>query len=95
MARASAVAYGLIGLVGDAEWSLALVGPYGAGHRGPAYWGKADIKRLMRGERLGKPTVSELLEAASGKTVAPAIARPTKPDERPGDSTPDFIPSPA
>jgi cell division protease FtsH len=54
-----------------------------------------DIKRLMRGERLGKPTVSELLEAASGKTVAPPAARPTRADERPGDSTPDFVPSPA
>jgi cell division protease FtsH len=54
-----------------------------------------DIKRIMRGERLGKPTVSELLEAASGKTVAPPAARPSRPDELPGGGTPDFVPSPA
>jgi cell division protease FtsH len=54
-----------------------------------------DIKRLMRGERLGKPTVSELLEAASGKTVAPPAARPKPVDRLPGDDTPDFVPSPA
>ena len=39
-----------------------------------------EIKRLMRGERLGKPTVSELLEAAAQagktKTAAPDSNRP-------------------
>ena len=36
--------------------------PYGAGHRGPAYWGKADIKRLMRAYlcEVGLSTSSQL-----------------------------------
>jgi cell division protease FtsH len=56
-----------------------------------------EIKRLMRGERLGKPTVSELLEAAAhagkDKTVAPA----PKPLRDPDEGTPDtgMYPQPA
>jgi cell division protease FtsH len=60
-----------------------------------------DVKRLMRGENLGKPTVSELLQAAAnaahGKTAAPESNRPA-----PGGKEPDFggagegvMPSPA
>ena len=55
-----------------------------------------DIKRLMRGERLGKPTVSELLEAAAqsgkDKTVAPAPKPLRGPEEEPGSG---MLPSPA
>jgi cell division protease FtsH len=55
-----------------------------------------DIKRLMRGERLGKPTVSELLEAAaeSGKSkiAAPAPKPLRNPEEEPGSG---MLPSPA
>jgi cell division protease FtsH len=56
-----------------------------------------EIKRLMRGERLGKPTVSELLEAAAqsgkDKTIAPA----PKPLRDPDEGTPDtgMYPQPA
>lgn len=55
-----------------------------------------DINRLMRGERLGKPTVSELLEAAAesgkAKTVAPAPKPLRGPEEEPGSG---MLPSPA
>ncbi|MCI0365410.1 MAG: ATP-dependent zinc metalloprotease FtsH [Phycisphaerales bacterium] len=55
-----------------------------------------DIKRLMRGERLGKPTVSELLEAASAsgkdKTVAPAPKPLRGPEEEPDSG---MMPQPA
>jgi cell division protease FtsH len=55
-----------------------------------------DVKRLMRGERLGKPSVSELLEAAaeSGKTktVAPTPKPLRGPEEEPGQG---MLPSPA
>jgi cell division protease FtsH len=60
-----------------------------------------EIKRLMRGERLGKPTVAELLQqatdSAKGKTVAPDSNRPA-PTPRPGaekDDTGGMMPSPA
>ncbi len=58
-----------------------------------------DVKRIMRGDRLDKPTVSELLQAAAnaaqGKTAAPESNRPA-----PGGKAPDFpsegvMPSPA
>jgi cell division protease FtsH len=61
-----------------------------------------DVKRIMRGDRLDKPTVSELLQAAAnaahgggGKTQAPESNRPA-----PGGKEPDFpsegvMPSPA
>jgi cell division protease FtsH len=55
-----------------------------------------EVKRLMRGERLGKPTVAELLEAASNpKPNAPVS--PAKP-ARPSSEEPDtggMMPSPA
>jgi len=60
-----------------------------------------DVKRLMRGESLGKPTVSELLQAAAnaahGKTAAPESNRPApggkqREFEGPGEGV---MPSPA
>jgi cell division protease FtsH len=58
-----------------------------------------EVKRLMRGERLGKPTVSELLqqatESAKGKTLAPDSNRPA-PIPRPEEpDTGGMMPSPA
>src|SRR5690606_22862648 len=57
-----------------------------------------DIKRLMRGERMDKPTVSELLEAAaqSGRTksAAPENNRPA-PTPRPDEDAGGMLPSPA
>lgn len=57
-----------------------------------------DIKRLMRGERMDKPTVSELLEAAaqSGRTksAAPENNRPA-PQPRPDEDAGGMLPSPA
>ncbi len=56
-----------------------------------------DIKRIMAGERLDKPTIAELLEAEDAKSAKgnkPYGARPSAPpvgDEPPGDA----IPSPA
>jgi cell division protease FtsH len=55
-----------------------------------------EVKRLMRGERLGKPTVSELLEAAAhsgkDKIAAPAPKPLRGPEEEPGSG---MLPSPA
>jgi cell division protease FtsH len=57
-----------------------------------------DVRRLMRGERLGKPTVGELLEAAansgSGKSAAAAPKPLRSPDEGRED-TGGMMPSPA
>ena len=52
-----------------------------------------DVDRLMKGERIEKPTVAELLSAEAAKTtLPPATAKPT---EEPGDDLPDIMPSPA
>ncbi|HRP63059.1 MAG TPA: ATP-dependent zinc metalloprotease FtsH, partial [Phycisphaerales bacterium] len=52
-----------------------------------------DVKRIMRGERLDKPTIAELLEAES--TPSPPT-RPRSPQPRPGEEPPaDAVPSPA
>lgn len=52
-----------------------------------------DVKRIMRGERLTKPTIAELLEAES---PPPPSARPRSTPPRPGEEPPgDAIPSPA
>jgi cell division protease FtsH len=57
-----------------------------------------DVKRIMRGERLDKPTVSELLQAAAdsahGKTQAPTSNRPA-PGGREQDFGEGVMPSPA
>ncbi len=53
-----------------------------------------DVKRIMRGDRLDKPTVSELLQAAAnaahGKTAAPESNRPA-----PGGKETDFAGGPS
>ncbi len=51
-----------------------------------------EVHKLMRGESLGKPTISELLAAEARKTAAatPALARDTEPGLPPGT-----MPSPA
>ena len=55
-----------------------------------------EVKRLIRGERLDKPTVAELLEAEAAKpaqNIPPA--QPAK-DDQPGEEpTGDVMPSPA
>ena len=52
-----------------------------------------DVDKLMKGERIEKPTVAELLSAEAAKTtLPPATAKPT---EEPGDDLPDIMPSPA
>lgn len=52
-----------------------------------------DVKRIMRGERLDKPTIAELLEAES---TPPPAARPRSTQSRPGEEPPgDAVPSPA
>lgn len=53
-----------------------------------------DIKRIMRGERLDKPTIAELLDAESRKPEA--RGRASKPQAKPDEDTPpDAVPSPA
>ena len=52
-----------------------------------------DVDKLMKGERMEKPTVAELLSAEAAKTTLP-IASST-PIEGPGDDLPDIMPSPA
>ncbi|MEM7230147.1 MAG: ATP-dependent zinc metalloprotease FtsH [Planctomycetota bacterium] len=54
-----------------------------------------DIDRLMKGERLDKPTVAELLQAEAAKSAPPAPT-PTPTDDRP-DEEPSggMMPSPA
>ncbi|MAC18742.1 MAG: hypothetical protein CMJ23_03515 [Phycisphaerae bacterium] len=52
-----------------------------------------DVDRLMKGERIEKPTVAELLSAeASKSTLPPPSATPTT---EPGDDLPGIMPSPA
>ncbi|MBL9147171.1 MAG: ATP-dependent zinc metalloprotease FtsH [Phycisphaerae bacterium] len=41
---------------------------------------KDDVDRLMRGERIDKPTVAELLAAETAKPAKPAVAPPPKPE---------------
>ncbi|MFO0874711.1 MAG: ATP-dependent zinc metalloprotease FtsH [Phycisphaerales bacterium] len=54
---------------------------------------REDVDRLLRGERLDKPTVAELLGAEMAKPARPARPAPSvKPDDEPG---PGIIPSPA
>jgi cell division protease FtsH len=54
-----------------------------------------DIKRIMAGERLDKPTIAELLEAEAGAKPAQPTKRPI-PGTRPGDEPPpEALPSPA
>jgi len=52
-----------------------------------------DVNRLMKGDRLEKPTVAELLSQEASKTAPPPS--PAKPTEDPGDDLPDIMPSPA
>jgi len=56
----------------------------------------AEVEKLMRGEPLGKPTVSDLLAAESGKSSRPPSV-PTAPasDDRASDLGPGMLPSPA
>ena len=52
-----------------------------------------DVDQLMKGERIEKPTVAELLSAEAAKsTLPPPSAKPT---EEPGDDLPGIMPSPA
>ena len=52
-----------------------------------------DVDQLMRGERIEKPTVAELLSMEAAKTdPPPATAKPT---EDSGDDLPGIMPSPA
>ncbi len=52
-----------------------------------------DVDKLMKGERIEKPTVAELLSAEAAKTTLPPAT--SKPTEEPGDDLPDIMPSPA
>ena len=52
-----------------------------------------DVDRLMKGERLEKPTVAELLSQEASKTAPPPT--PPKPADDPEDDLPDILPSPA
>jgi cell division protease FtsH len=56
-----------------------------------------DVKRIMRGERLEKPTVAELLQAEASRDKGPAPTRPADPGSRDlGDEPADGVmPSPA
>src|SRR5262249_13309283 len=54
-----------------------------------------EVKRLMRGERLGKPTVSELLEAAAHSGKDKIAAPAPKPLRGPEEETGGMLPSPA
>jgi len=53
-----------------------------------------DIKRIMQGQRLDKPTISELLEAASGKTTKPKD-KPKREEDEGDEPAGDVVPSPA
>jgi cell division protease FtsH len=52
-----------------------------------------DVERLMKGERLEKPTVAELLSLEASKTAPPPS--PNESAEGSGDDLPDIMPSPA
>lgn len=53
-----------------------------------------DIDRVMRGERLTKPTVAELLQAEAGRSRQPKPATRPDPEEDHGEA-PGMMPSPA
>jgi cell division protease FtsH len=53
-----------------------------------------DVKRLMRGERIDKPTVAELLAAEAGKPARPAAPVPQR-QPRPDEDAGGMLPSPA
>jgi cell division protease FtsH len=54
-----------------------------------------DVQRIMRGERLDKPTIAELLEKESRKGTA-TTKKPTQVRDEPGEEPPgNAIPSPA
>ncbi len=52
-----------------------------------------DVDKLMKGERMEKPTVAELLSAEAAKTTLPPPSAKTAED--PGSDLPDIMPSPA
>jgi len=55
-----------------------------------------DVDRIMRGERLDKPTVADLLQSEASKTAAPPVASKPAPDDQTGEEpTGDVMPSPA
>jgi cell division protease FtsH len=55
-----------------------------------------DIERILRGERLDKPTVAELLEAEAAKTTTPPAKPSANPRPHDGEEpTSDMMPSPA
>ncbi len=53
-----------------------------------------EVKKLIRGERIDKPTVSELLAAEAGKGKEDTKKPAAKPEDKP-DLPPDALPSPA
>ena len=55
-----------------------------------------EVQRLLRGERLDKPTVAELLEAEAAKPVETKTPAKVAKDDEPGqEPTGDVMPSPA
>jgi cell division protease FtsH len=54
-----------------------------------------EVKKLMAGERLDKPSVSELLDAEAKKMTAERHPRPEPADDRGDELGPGAIPSPA
>jgi cell division protease FtsH len=53
-----------------------------------------DVKRLIRGESLDRPTVGDLLEAERNKQNAAPEAAPAKPGPSPGPVSPGTLPHP-
>ena len=51
-----------------------------------------EIRQLMAGEQLNKPTVADLIAAEQGRRETPPVARPVRP---PGEDTTGPLPSPA
>ena len=55
-----------------------------------------EVKRLIRGEKLSKPTVAELLEAEASKPAQTEPPAKAAKDDQPGEEpTGDVMPSPA
>ncbi len=54
-----------------------------------------DIDRLMRGERLHKPTVADLLQAEARKDARAAAAQQPRSGEQAGPDAPGVLPTPA
>jgi len=54
-----------------------------------------EVDRLIKGEKLQKPTVGDLLKAEKNKTEAPATQPATPDKESLSDDTPGMLPSPA